>query len=151
MLGSHRERNPSRSENWHRRTTIYILLPRRVISSSSSHPSRIPRNSAAGDWRWRPRALRDKPHQHTGAHQRQPTPTNIPRHRRSPETFGDTGEKVIGQEEGVSSVSSTEATLSRPLRAMARRVSRYECDVRRYSNNRDPGLSLQGAAKSSSS
>ena len=96
MLGSHRERNPSRSENWHRRTTIYILLPRRVISSSSSHPSRIPRNSAAGDWRWRPRALRDKPHQHTGAHQRQPTPTNIPRHRRSPETFGDTGEKVIG-------------------------------------------------------
>lgn len=23
MLGSHRERNPSRSENWHRRTTIY--------------------------------------------------------------------------------------------------------------------------------
>jgi len=73
MLGSHRERNPSRSENWHRRTTIYILLPRRVISSSSSHPSRIPRNSAAGDWRWRPRALRDKPHQHTGAHQRQPT------------------------------------------------------------------------------
>lgn len=65
MLGSHRERNPSRSENWHRRTTIYILLPRRVISSSSSHPSRIPRNSAAGDWRWRPRALRDKPHQHT--------------------------------------------------------------------------------------
>lgn len=60
MLGSHRERNPSRSENWHRRTTRYTpaLLRRQP-------PSRIPRNSAAaGDWRWRPRALRDKRHQH---------------------------------------------------------------------------------------
>lgn len=92
MLGSHRERNPSRSENWHHRTTIYIpLAPRHILLSVP--PPRIPRNSAAGDWRWRPRALRDKPHQHTAVHRRQPTPTNIPRHRGGPETFGDTGEK----------------------------------------------------------
>lgn len=37
-------------------------------------PSRIPRNSAAaGDWRWRPRALRDKRHQHTAPSTAQPT------------------------------------------------------------------------------
>lgn len=77
MLGSHRERNPSRSENWHRRTTIYIpLFPplaaarRILLPVPPTSPARIPRNSAAGDWRWRPRALRDKPHQHTAAHQR---------------------------------------------------------------------------------
>lgn len=87
MLGSHRERNPSRSENWHRRMTIYIpllllpLLPRHIPSLSFSlflfllrfSSPRIPRNSAAGDWRWRPRALRDKLHQHTPARTNAPT------------------------------------------------------------------------------
>lgn len=70
MLGSHRERNPSRSENWHRRTTIYIPFAR------ATPFSRIPRNSAAGDWRWRPRALRDKPTRHHYHHRRHRGATN---------------------------------------------------------------------------
>lgn len=43
--------------------------------SPAPTPSRIPRNSAAGDWRWRPRALRDKPTRHHHHHlTAQPTP-----------------------------------------------------------------------------
>lgn len=44
--------------------------------SPASSPSRIPRNSAAGDWRWRPRALRDKPTRHHYHHHHHHSATN---------------------------------------------------------------------------
>lgn len=113
MLGSHRERNPSRSENWHRRTTIYTpsaLPPGPRARVRPLLPPRIPRNSAAGDWRWRPRALRDKPDQHQRAEPDNPRRTNTSSSsRRGPETFA--GMVRVSGRAGVSSVSSTEANL----------------------------------------
>jgi len=134
MLGSHRERNPSRSENWHRRTTIYIPLPRCAISSSPSHPHEIPRNSVAGDWRWRPRALRDKLYQHTAA---APAATNLHEYTSSssrPRNF-----RRYGREGGkyIKCIKYGSNQTPRSLRVMGCRVSRYEYNVRRYSNNRD--------------
>lgn len=73
-------------------------------------PPRIPRNSAAGDWRWRPRALRDKPDQHQRAEPDNPRRTNTSSSsRRGPETFA--GLVRVSGRAGVSSVSSTEANL----------------------------------------
>lgn len=83
----------------------YTSLPRPRAPAS---PSRIPRNSAAGDWRWRPRALRDKPirhhyHHHTHHHHHhgaQPNPLRIHRrHPRGPETFGCRGREGGGEKE----------------------------------------------------
>jgi len=89
---------------------IYASLPP-SLSSCASQP-RIPRNSAAGDWRWRPRALRDKPRQHTPRNQTTPfTPTNTSSSSSRPRNFrGGIGWGWYG----VSSASNAEAPLLPP-------------------------------------
>lgn len=113
---------------------------RRAISSSPSFPHEflgIPRLVTGGGDRVR---FAISPTS-TPPHQRQPDnqPPRIPRHRRGPKTFGDTGEE---EGVGISSVSSTEAT---PHVLFPRWIIGYlDSRVRRYSSNRDPGLSLPG-------
>lgn len=159
MLGSHRERNPSRSENWHHRTTIYIPLPPRHILLSVP-PPRIPRNSAAGDWRWRPRALRDKPHQHTAVHQRQPDsqPPRIYLVIVEAQKLSEIRARRAGGRGGgyIKCIKyGSDSPPPRPLcgDGSSRLYSSIlidEYNVRGYSNNRDSGLCrCRGVAKSS--
>jgi len=114
MLGSHRERNPSRSENWHRRTTRYTpplspflhLFP---AAPASREFRGIPRLVTGGGDRVRfaispantPRATR----------QPLSSPRTHRRHRRGPETFGG----GIGGEYDVSSASNAEAPSLPPV------------------------------------
>lgn len=102
MLGSHRERNPSRSENWHRRTMRYTpALLRR-------HPLRefrgIPRLLVTGGGDRVRFAISGTNTPRRRLHN-QPSWRIHRRHRRGAESFG-------GGEGAISSVSSTEATPS---------------------------------------
>lgn len=129
----------------------YTSPSRRGISSSPSHPPRIPRNSAAGDWRWRPRALRDKPHQHTPPCTSGNQTTNPHEYTSSswrPRNFRRYGREGAGRRGGgYIKCIKYGSDSPRPLlrRWIVGVVLVYlEHNVRGYSNNRNSGLSLPG-------